>query len=361
MKIALVLAPAWSREMPHLAIAMLSACLKEKSHSVSIFDLNNDFYYQCKDKYKTKWRKQEDPFWRDPAYISKFISENSDMIDKAVGKIASSSVSIIGFSVYCDTELMSLELARRIKKIDRKKIIVFGGFQCSRELRGNVFIKDPSVDIVVVGEGEETLVELVDMIERDGKVDFCKGALLKQKRSFTDCGDRPPIKNLNNLPFPDFKDFSLPLYEKPSALPFLSSRSCFQNCVYCTVKSFWNTYRSMNGERMFQELRFQLKNFNNVNEFFFFDALINGNIGELRKFCDLVIAAINKNIIPVAPRWCAQGIIRPEMNPELLMKMKKAGCYRMTYGIETGSQKVLDSMKYFWDRCWFEFYVWLSI
>ena len=344
MNIALVLTPAWSREMPHLAIAMLSACLRKKSYDVVTFDFNNDFYYKCKEKYKTKWKKEQDSFWADPVYIAEFVSENNDMIDQSVENILSSAATIIGFSVYYTTEFISLEIARRIKEIDKEKIIIFGGFQCLRELRGKAFIENPAVDIVVIGEGEETIVEIADIIARDGKVDFCKGALLKKDNSFIDCGNRPPIKNLNSLPFSDFKDFSLSLYETPNGLPFLFGRSCFQQCVYCTVKSFWNTYRSMNADRMFQEIKFHLNNFNNINEIYFYDSLINGNIKELSQLCDLIIEAMKGRTLPRI-RWHAQGIIRPEMTLELLLKMKKAGCYRLAYGIESGSQNVLNKMR----------------
>jgi anaerobic magnesium-protoporphyrin IX monomethyl ester cyclase len=344
MRVALVLCPSWSIEVPHLAMAMLSAYLRRDGHQVFTFDLNNDFYHNCIEDYKNKWRQGEDWSWVDPVYVSRFVAAHEHMIKEAVNKILTTDAQVIGFSVYHCTELISLELARRIKEGDKQRIIVFGGFQCLRELKGGVFIQDKSVDIVVLGEGDQTLSELVRMMGKDNKIDFCPGTILKMNGNIIDCGDRAPVIDLDSLPFPDFSDFPSFLYENSNALPFLFSRGCFQKCVYCTVNTFWKSYRSMSADRCFKEIKWQLENFNGVNHFFFYDALINGNIKELSRLCDLVIDAADKGIMPLI-KWRAQAIIRAEMTAELLNKMKKAGCFSLSYGIESGSQRVLDKMK----------------
>ncbi|MCX5713917.1 MAG: radical SAM protein [Candidatus Omnitrophica bacterium] len=344
MKVALVLCPAWSREMPHLAIALLSASLKKNGHQVYNFDLNNDFYHGCSEKYKTKWRKEEDSFWTDPAFVSEFLSEHRDLIDRTVLKILSTDSQLIGFSVYFPNEIVSLVLARRIKEIDKRRVIVFGGFQCLRELKAESFIKDSNVDIVVVGEGDETILELAQKLEKNGRVDYCRGALLKKEGSFIDCGDRAPVMELDSLAFADFGDFTPASYEIPSVLPFLSSRGCFQRCVYCTVNSFWKKYRSMTADRIFREMKYQLNKSNGINSFFLYDPLLNGNVKELSRLCDLIIDDTTKGLM-TSFTWCGEGIIRKEMSPELLMKMKQAGCTFLSYGIESGSQRVLDKMR----------------
>jgi len=345
MRVALVLCPAWSIEMPHLATAILSACLRRNEHKVFTFDLNSVFYHSCIKDYKVKWSKEQDLFWTYTDFITEFVSENEEIINHAVKEILATEAQIIGFSVYYPNELMSLELARRIKKMDKHRVIVFGGFQCAREVKGKRLIKEEAVDIVVMGEGEQTLSELVIKFEENGSIDFCKGILLKKNDDVIDCSDREPIIDLDNLPFPDFTDFSLSLYKQPHSLPLLFSRGCFQRCVYCTVNSFWKRYRSMSADRMFQEIKHLLSNFNNkVTNFHLYDPLLNGNIKELSKFCDLIIDNVDKEIItPI--RWRGLALIRPEMTSGLLEKMKKAGCDYLSYGMETGSQNVIDKMK----------------
>ena len=343
MKIALILCPAWSREMPHLALALLSANLRQDGHRVFAFDLNNDFYHGCLQRYKDKWNKQEDYLWEDPSFVSEFISANADLINQSIKQILASNAQMIGFSVYFSTELMSLYLARRIKELDREKIIIFGGSQCLREIKGKILAKKEAVDAVVMGEGELTLLELVRMIDKNKKIDFCKGILFRNNGEIIDCGNRTPIMDLSSLPFSDFTDFTLSRYEFSHALPLLSSRSCVQRCVFCTVGNFWNNYRCMSGERIFHEMEQQMKIFNNVDEFHFYDPLINGDVKNLARFCDLVIENTNfGNFHSV--HWRGEAIIRPEMTLEILKKIKEAGCFDLSFGIESGSQRVLDRM-----------------
>ncbi len=71
--------------------------------------------------------------------------------------------------------------------------------------------------------------------------------------------------------------------------------------------------------------------------------MINGNIVALERFCELTIEGNRKGDMRDFQWWC-QGIIRPQMSSGLLQKMKIAGCYQITYGVESGSQKVVDLM-----------------
>ena len=81
-----------------------------------------------------------------------------------------------------------------------------------------------------------------------------------------------------------------------------------------------------------------MQDFPQVNYFYFIGSLMNGDMGTLEEFCDLVIA--NKLTV----RWAGQAIIRPEMTKSFLQKMKRAGCSWISYGIESGSRQVLERM-----------------
>jgi hypothetical protein len=94
----------------------------------------------------------------------------------------------------------------------------------------------------------------------------------------------------------------------------------------------------MSGKRIFEEIAYQMKRFPGVNYFYFIGSLLNGNLGELSQFCDLLILS------GLEITWSGQAIIRPEMDKELLEKMRKAGCEWLGYGVESGSQKVIDKM-----------------
>ncbi|MDD4893907.1 MAG: radical SAM protein [Candidatus Omnitrophica bacterium] len=343
MKVALIQCPGWGRDCPPYTVALLSAWLRAKGHKAFGFDLNNTLYCSGPDKYRKMWDdKDMYSFWNNTFLISEFIRDNERMIDFQVNKILDTGAKIIGFTVHFSSLLVSLEFARRIKRIDSQRIIVFGGPDCCRELRGLEIIKEEAVDIVVVGEGDEILPELADILEAEGHVEFSQGVLLKKNGKVIDCGDRPVLKYLDMVPFPDYSDFSEDIlsghYRQPERLDIFDSRGCITGCHFCSEWQFWKAYRSMSGDRIYEEVAYQIKKFPGVNYFYFIGSLLNGNIIALSRFCDLII----QNDLKI--RWAGQAVIRTEMNKELLEKMKKAGCEWLGYGIESGSQKVVDSM-----------------
>lgn len=306
-----------------------------------------DFNIQFQNKYKEKglWKSEEDVHWEDEESISQFIEDNNTLIDSFVGQVLSNESEAIGFSIYNTTRRLSLELARRIKKKDKSKIIILGGQQCFPESAAGWLIKDESVDIVVMGEGEQTLPELLTKIDNEGRIDFCPGTIFKKDGEIINCGLRNPITDLDTLPFPDFSDFQLSSYGNPRQLPILSSRGCPFACVFCSTKVFWTKYRSMSGDRIFQELMYQLKRYKDINFITFNDHVINANPANISRFCDLVLEAKSTGEIPQDFSWRGAAIIRPELTFELLKKMKESGCVELEYGIESGSQKILDKMK----------------
>jgi radical SAM superfamily enzyme YgiQ (UPF0313 family)/MoaA/NifB/PqqE/SkfB family radical SAM enzyme len=264
------------------------------------------------------------------------------MIDFQVRRILETGAKIIGFTVHFSSLLVSLEVADRIKSMDKNRIIVFGGPDCCRELRGPDIINKEQVDIVVIGEGDQVILDLAEIVEKGQSVDFCPGTLIKKAGEVIDCGDRAVIEDLDHTPFPDYTDFKedimLGHYGQPERLDILDSRSCIMRCHFCSEWQFWKKYRSMSGERIFEEVAYQVKLFPGVNYFYFIGSLLNGDVKALSRFCDLLI----QNDLKI--RWSGQAIIRPDMTKELLGKMRKSGCEWLGYGIESGSQKVIDSM-----------------
>jgi len=343
MKIALIQCPGWGRDCPPYSMVLLSAILRNAGQQVFCFDLNNALYCSGLDEYRKFWDDKDlYTFWSSKDLIEKFIRDNQRMIDFQVEQILNTEARIIGFTVHFSSLLMSLEVAKRIKEKDKKRIIVFGGPDCCRQLRGLELIKEDAVDIVNVGEGDKSILELVRILENKGKIDLLKGALIKKNGSFIDCGDIDVVDNLDALPFPDYSDFNEDilsgLYRQPKRLEIFDSRGCITNCHFCSEWQFWRRFRSMSGERMFYEIAYQVRRFPQVDYFYFIGSLLNGNVKALSKFCDLVI----QNNLKV--RWAGQTVVRKEMTKDFLQKMKRAGCEWLGYGIESGSQRIVDKM-----------------
>jgi len=343
MKIALVQCPGWGRDCPPYTMALLSSILRENDHKVFNFDLNNILYCSSSAEYKRFWDDKDlYYFWSDNDLINKFLEDNKRMIEFQVNKILYTDARLIGFTVHFTSLLVSLKVTKMIKKEDPSRFIVFGGPECSLKQKASMIIKKGAVDAVSVGEGDLLIQDLAKRLEAQGELDFCKGLMLRKNGQIIDCGKSDIIKNIDNLPMPDYSDFkkeiSSSLYREPERLEILDSRGCLVQCHFCSEWQFWRTFRSMSGDRIYQEVIYQLKQFPGVNYFYFIGSLLNGNIKALNKFCDLVI----ENNLKI--RWAGQAIVRPEMSKEFLDKMRRAGCVWLGYGIESGSQKIVESM-----------------
>lgn len=351
MKITLVVAPILSETrtsmMPPLGVAYLSSCLRSKKHRVDLFDFNLEIEPRLWNQ--KILRLQDDPEifinFLFPKYSTQknLISEDSrnlveEYIEDCAKKIINTNPDTIGFYVHRKTALLSLLLAKKIKEVDGKILIVFGGPDTTRERKGNFFIRTGFVDLVVIGEGEVTLLEIIEKLKMEGKIAYCSGTLINCNGEIIDCGERPLIKNLDSIPFPDFDGLPLQKYEFSGLLPIIASRGCVGNCIFCSEKSFWKHYRQRSIENIIQEIKQQRTKYN-AYKFLFCDSLINGSIKLLNDLCDTIIEQ------KIEVYWGGNARIDPEMTPKLLKKMHKAGCRFLKYGIESGSQGVLDVMR----------------
>jgi anaerobic magnesium-protoporphyrin IX monomethyl ester cyclase len=336
MRIALVTCPQYGVLHPPLSLAYLTAALRSRGHTVMPLDLSiqlfNELTEEERDAY---WDINRPDRWWSEVSIKNIIKE--ERIDSWARAILQMNPDIVGFSVYTTNLLTSLMLAEKIKaKNDRIKII-FGGPFARRDngIAGSI-INYAYVDAVVVGEGEMALQEMVDSYEKNGKFAFCSGTMIKIDDKIVDGGIRPSIQSLDDLSFPDFSDFNFGIY-KERLMPMLASRGCPHNCAFCNEKSFWQDYRWRTADNIIRELKQQISNYR-ISTFRFNDLLLNGNLGELEKFCDKII----QDRIKI--KWSGYITVR-KMTDELIVKMKNSGCYFIFVGIESGSQGILNKFK----------------
>ena len=146
------------------------------------------------------------------------------------------------------------------------------------------------------------------------------------------------------LPFPVFQDFSENNYNY-ECIPIAASRGCINRCSFCTESRYWKCFRSRSGESVFNEFVEQRKRYGiyqsngELREFAFMDSLINANIKELTKFCNLMIE--NQINSP----WVGKVAVSKNLTKEVFQLMKKAGCKKLMFGIESGSPPVLEKMQ----------------
>ena len=194
----------------------------------------------------------------------------------------------------------------------------------------STFLADESLlyaDYVVRGEGEETLVELLAHLNAGKPLDSING--LSFKNSAHEIVHNPPralLKDLNDAPIPDFS-LVYKWSEKAKALPVATSRGCPFACKFCSViPMFGREYRFKSIERMIEELKAASSHKGHV---FFID----DNFAANKKRTKTLLQAIIDNNIKM--EWSAQVRTDVAKDTELLLLMKKAGCFAVYIGFES--------------------------
>lgn len=328
MKIALVLCPVLYKRCPLIGLGYLFSYLKSRGYDVNIFDLNTMMEIENEGK---------EIYWGERRFVEEFISNNLRLLESLVDKILESNAEIIGLSIWTTTKFASLAIAKMIKQRDKNRFIVFGGPECS--FSAKELLADDAVDVVVNGEGEQTFYEAIELYKKHRKIDFCAGAIIKNNGSIVDCGLRPEIEDLDSLPFPDYSGFLLDTYYLSNFLPITFYRGCSRRCVFCNSSVTWRRFRSRSAENIYKEMSHRKKLYPNLKKFEVDDTALNLNLKMLDRLCALM------TVNGLGIGWGGAAIIHPDMDFGLLRKMAKAGCRTLAYGLESGSQNVIDGMR----------------
>jgi len=336
MKIALLKCPSIEPSFPDIALGYFNAVLKNEGHEVFIFDLNIDFFNLIDVEERKKWFTSNlDALFKQ---TKKIIDEIPAAIDSYAKKIADISPRVVGFSVWNSNVYFSLQLAEKIKDLNKDIMIIFGGPKCFPLRGGEKLARDKNVDIVVYGEGEHTLKDIVNSIEKSGETKTFPGTITKCPQGIIDHGFPKQIEDLDALPFPDYRDFRLELYPERYGLYIFFNRGCINKCVYCSVSGTYPLFRFRSASSIFEEMKYQVKQHPQISNFGDASPALNANIKQLNQLCELIISS------DLHVAWGGQAMIRSDMSEELIKKMKKAGCSNLSFGMESGSQKVLEKM-----------------
>ncbi|MBN1824241.1 MAG: radical SAM protein [Endomicrobiales bacterium] len=350
MRAALVICPFWDHEYPSLAVPLLSSLLKEQGHSVIKYDVNKELFDKYAGEYGRMWKGDNPLHGRD--VIEKIARVFEADMESITNRILSGRPDIVGFSVFMSNINFSIEMAKRIKEKRPGVRVVVGGPEST--LRGREIAKNEFVDFVLPGEADISLPVLMEKLENKSNMDDCRGVYYKKSGNVLFTGEPPAPENLDHLPIPDYTGI-MGLYKNSrySELSVQGSRGCIGRCAYCNDHLLSRRYRVRDPEKVFEEM-VVLHAKHGIKQFHFTDSLINGNMTALESFCDLMIGrrmdgleARHRNKgrdIAGNIYWGGMALVRPEMTYAILAKMRSAGCTLLNYGIESGSQKVLNKM-----------------
>jgi radical SAM superfamily enzyme YgiQ (UPF0313 family) len=205
-------------------------------------------------------------------------------------------------------------------------------------------MKISGADCVVLGEGEETAVELFDAIAGKKPLSLIKGIAFRDGEEIQINPRRGIIEDLDSIPWPAYHLFPMQYYrlmkvehqaDTEFSIPMMSARGCTFKCTFCYRMD--PGYRARSGEGLLEEVAFLYKDYG-ITRFTFMDDLMMTSVSHTEGICE----AFEKANLPVT--WDCNGRLN-YCTPELLGRMKKSGCVFINYGVEAMDYEVLKKMK----------------
>lgn len=249
---------------------------------------------------------------------------------------------IIGITSVTFLVHSTIELSKLIKKEFPDVTIIVGGIHPT--IRPLDFLDEKTIDYVAVGEGEETMHEFVDSIMNARDPVLVPGIMCIRSGQIVAGHQREMVKNLDTLPPPAFDDLPMHKYRtSPDTRTgsrvgvILTSRGCPFNCIFCANKLLTKgTYRVHSVERVCLEVERLIERFG-VTQLFVQDDNFSVNKNRAKDICrEFIRRGYHTKV-----SWWAEARVDC-VDEELLSLMKDAGCKIISYGLESGNQRLLD-------------------
>ena len=267
-------------------------------------------------------------------------------VDQTVAEIADYHPHIVGISSTTSGIVASAELAKLIKAMNDKAITIIGGCHVTA-LPEETLSEFGHFDMAVIGEGEVTFAEILRAADETGVApESIAGTAVKVNDRVVVNPRRPFLNNLDELPLPAwklFRGFPGDFYPSPARMnrfPCASvvlTRGCPNQCQFCDRSVFGNKVRSHSPAYAVNLINDLANNFG-VREILIEDDTFIIARKWVTEFCERLLAA------QIDVTWSCLGRA-DRVTPELLGLMRKAGCWHISYGIESGDQRILDAMQ----------------
>ena len=231
---------------------------------------------------------------------------------------------VIGFSILHANRWGGLDIARIAKRVDPRVKIVFGGIGATHLWR-HFLTHFPEVDYVVLGEGEHTFLRLIRALESgdEAAADDIRGLALRKGGRPVRNPPRPPVEDLDSLPNParyfDYRHLAL-------------TRGCPGRCTFCGSPGFWGKTVRFHSAGWFVDQLERLA-LRGSRFFFFSDDTFTLDRQRVRDVCRMILQR------GLEISWAAISRV-DAVDEETLLWMRRAGCIQISYGVESGSERI---------------------
>ncbi len=262
-------------------------------------------------------------------------------LNKQVREILDFQPQIVGFSATTSSFPDAAEMAQKIKEHSAHIKTVCGGVHAS-SLQDDLLRAYPAFDFLCVGEGEETMAEIAQGMAPAE----IRGLIWRQNSAVVVNQPRPPITDLDSLPFPAYEKlngfpqaYRLPLfsYVNTPGATMITSRGCMYQCSYCDRSVFRKGFRYNSAPYIYEHMKYLRTRFR-VRHINIYDDLFTANRARIIELCEKLSRqplGINFN--------CAVRV--GYTDDELLRMLKEAGCLMVSLGIESADPQMLARHK----------------
>lgn len=327
-RVALVIAPEWTQLAPPYGVARMSALAKHGGWATKVWDINILTKHEA--GVPELWTAYEDWKWTEPNYSKNVHHMIEPTLRKYMEQVIEWQPTVIGFSTWYTNDTCTMWMAREFKKFIPGVKIIIGGPNATQ-----LKVSDPSVaDYVVSGEGELWFIRILENLENP--TEEIPHICMQSKDQRVDLDSMPPA---------DYSDINISLYDS-KGISCEFSRGCIASCVYCNETIFWK-FRARQSSRVLEEIEIVYRE-QGIQSVWFIDSLLNGNLRELEAFA---LGLIDNNI---KVSWTGYSRVDGKMDRDFWGLLRKSGAGGFAFGVESGSQKVLDLMKKNCKVAWIE-------
>lgn len=278
------------------------------------------------------------------AYLDEQTQHHIEVLDAQVEElkydqlkriIARKKPDVVGITAMTFTIHDVMRTVRIVKEIDKGIQVVLGGPHV------HIFPKEtinlPGIDYIVLGEGEAVFKDLVDNIQNPEALKGVKGIVFRKNGQIINTGMRDLVKDLDELPFParhltPYKKYSSLLAKRTPITTMITSRGCPYHCSFCDRPHLGKRFRARTSQNVVDEMESCAEL--GIYEFLIYDDTFTVNSRRVIDICE----EIQRRGLEIG--WDVRARV-DTVNKEMLKVMRNAGCERIHYGVEAGTNKIL--------------------
>ncbi|MCW5906358.1 MAG: B12-binding domain-containing radical SAM protein [Chitinophagales bacterium] len=323
-----------------LGLALVAGSLRNAGYTVTVIDGNGEDPYRV---------NTFDIPYNSNRLSTKFKMRTAGLTPAEVVSKIPPDVDVVGIScMFTHNWLADRHLLNYMAEHLPKHVTFIAGGESISGLAEQCLKQVECLSVCVLGEGEETAIELMEALEKKTDLTNVKGIVFKRNGIITKTAKRNRLRTLDDLPLPAWDLFPVANYEihhnlpeknNAPTLPILATRGCPYTCTFCTSPDMWGTrYFMRSPQNVFNEMVWLHEKYGTISiEFYDLTAIIQKRwVLELAE----LIKSYDRKIYWKIP----SGTRSEALDQEVAKALLESGCYTLTYAPESGSPRMLDTI-----------------